>query len=409
MARGWVLVALLLASCGSLQRAREDIDARAQLALVAGRVRVEEGNGAPVVVALLRAPAREGCPYEVVDRRQVFGREGGYEMLAEPGAYRLVAFEDTSRDLEYSPGERIVAWHDFEDLELTPRFHPGIDLELSGLAPRFEPAITTAPAPSGLSVGEVRTLDDARFAPEVARVGIWEPLRFLRESGAGVYFLEPYDASRTPVLFVHGMGGHPREFASMIARLDRRTHQAWVAFYPSGWDLESIASYLHRAMSEAHTRTRFERLCVVAHSMGGVIARRALAMHARQREDPTRSFVRGLVTIASPLGGHPGAAQGVVLSPVVIDSWRSLVPASLFLRDLYEVPLPAETRYALLFAYRAGQSDDGVVPIASQLRAEAQDEAQFVRGYEDTHTGVLQNERVWAAVEQELESCRESE
>ena len=55
-------------------------------------------------------------------------------------------------------------------------------------------------------------LSDPRFDRDNGRMGLWEPFDFLLEVGAGVYMLEPYDPSRTPVVFVHGMGGSPREF-----------------------------------------------------------------------------------------------------------------------------------------------------------------------------------------------------
>ena len=44
----------------------------------------------------------------------------------------------------------------------------------------------------------------------------------------------------------------------------------------------------------------------------------------------------------------------------------------------------------MLFAYR-GDSGDGVVSIASQLRAEAQQEASSMRGFEEDHTSILRS------------------
>ena len=35
----------------------------------------------------------------------------------------------------------------------------------------------------------------------------WKPAEFFREVGGNVYFLEAYDATKIPVLFVHGAAG----------------------------------------------------------------------------------------------------------------------------------------------------------------------------------------------------------
>jgi len=52
--------------------------------------------------------------------------------------------------------------------------------------------------------GEVTRLDDPRFAPEIGVEGMWQYYDFLLEGRPGIYFLEPYDPTKIPVLFVHG-------------------------------------------------------------------------------------------------------------------------------------------------------------------------------------------------------------
>jgi pimeloyl-ACP methyl ester carboxylesterase len=155
-------------------------------------------------------------------------------------------------------------------------------------------------------------------------------------------------------------------------------------------------------LNELRTATGVERMCLVAHSMGGVVTRRALALHAADRPGP---FIGGLVTIASPLGGHPGAGAGVAMSPLVIPAWRGLVPSGPFIRELFATPLPDEIRYALFFAFEDA-SGDGVVPLSSQLRREAASEADLVRGFVGTHVGVLHQEATSRALAEELDRCR---
>ncbi|WP_156346379.1 hypothetical protein [Verrucomicrobium spinosum] len=40
--------------------------------------------------------------------------------------------------------------------------------------------------------------------------GLWRPLGFLSGNTLGLYFTEPYDPGRIPVVFVYGIGGGPR-------------------------------------------------------------------------------------------------------------------------------------------------------------------------------------------------------
>jgi len=71
------------------------------------------------------------------------------------------------------------------------------------------------------ALGEVADLDEERFAPESARSGLWEPLTALRSEATGLFFAEPYDPDKIPILFVHGIGGTPRDLRTLIESLDR--------------------------------------------------------------------------------------------------------------------------------------------------------------------------------------------
>ena len=400
-----VLVGVLV-GCGVLSTVREDLAAMQSLAQLRGSVRVEEWSGAPIVVAVLRSPEREGAPFQIVDFEQLFSPER-FALILEPGTYRVVAFVDENRDLEYQESEPLAPWSDFRELTLSAGVRDGLDITISGPPPSADermPEITDPTASTrDTDIGSVMPLASERFGAEAGRMGALEPTRFMREIGAGIFFLEPHDPARTPVLFVHGISGYPQEFESLVAALDHERFEAWVAQYPSGWDLDEVAARLNRAINELQTTHQLERLCIVAHSMGGVVVRRAMTHHVHERPRP---FITGLVTIASPLGGHPGAGAGVAMSPVVLPSWRSLAPTGELITGLYTTPLPEETRYALFFAFD-GVSGDGVVPLHSQLRSEAAEEADVVRGFPGTHTGVLRDQRTGVAMREELDRCRE--
>jgi uncharacterized protein YifE (UPF0438 family) len=113
--------------------------------------------------------------------------------------------------------------------------------------------------------------------------------------------------------------------------------------------------------------------------------------------------VARLVTIASPLGGHPAAA-GAIGGPLVLPSWRVLDPSSPFIAGLHRRPLPPGCEYHLLYTYgnkalvKLGANSDGVVPLSAQLPSAAQGEARAQFGFDDTHTGVLTNPEAIARV-----------
>lgn len=112
--------------------------------------------------------------------------------------------------------------------------------------------------------------------------------------------------------------------------------------------------------------------------------------HATGRE----ARIESLITISSPLGGHPAAARGTH-APVVIPSWRDLDPHSSFLEKLHRTPLPPSVDYHLFYTFgdpralKFGEPGDGTVPLASQLSPAAQREAREQFGFNCSHTGVL--------------------
>ena len=218
-------------------------------------------------------------------------------------------------------------------------------------------------------IGEVVTLDDARFSNEAAQIGLWRPAEFLVDIGAGIYFLEPYDPARTPVLFVHGAVGHPANFNVLVTRLDRSRYQAWFAYYPTAVRLEKAGAALGRWLQALEVEYDFQRLGVVAHSMGGLVARSYLAGDP----DGLGATIDSLtfVSIATPWQGHSAAALGVSRAPVVAPSWFDMAPDSPFLNWVLDTPLPRYAQYDLYFAFggsrRSRIANDGVVTVASQL------------------------------------------
>ena len=385
-----------------------------EYAVLRGAVRTEHPTDLPILVLVY---AGDRGREQLVDDFVMAG-PGRYYFVVPAGTYRVAAFVDANQDLAYEPGvDPSALLHEGEPVRaLGATTRDDLDIEvLEGSRERIPVAFPSADgdglgagSPADLRfVGVVARMDDPRFSRQNARRGLWEPVDFVREVGAGVYFLEPYDPAKIPVLFVHGALGHPGNWAAVVAALDRDRFQPWLAYYPTAMRLETTAMALDRWMEQLYVRHRYRRLAVVAHSMGGLIARafinRVLAT-ANGRADGLRLFV----TVSTPWEGSALARHAVDRSPVVAPSWYDVAPGSPFLRSLLDVELPATLPHDLLYSY-AGNSrlmyrepNDGSVVIASQLFPRALSRARTVRGFEESHTSILRNPRVAAVLNDAL-------
>jgi len=409
IARMGTAVALVwLAGCSTIFAVKDQQERADTTCVLAGTVRTERPPRGPLIVALF---VRAGDDYALADYFTA-EKPGPWVFGVQPGTYFVAAFEDVNRDGAYqdepffrpdpahpvvlAPGGRVT------DLAIViPAAGRALKTGRIALADLTARSTEEQRAKSlyALSVmGKVTTLDDPRFADDMGQQGMWKFYDFILKSGAGIYFLEPYDPARIPVLFVHGIGGTPRNFTQLVAALDRKRFQAWVLYYPTGARLDRTAAWVYQLFTRLQYELGLKKAVVVAHSMGGLVARGFVLQHAAS--DP-QHVLRAFVTISSPLGGMASAGAGVEDSPIVVRSWYGLAPGSEYLDGLfYEDPktrqkrrrLPASIPYHMLFGFKGGGRDgssDGVVMLSSQLRPEAQEEAQTLRGFDETHVGIL--------------------
>ncbi len=396
-----VLVAWLLAGCG-LWDARGQIQMMDQACTIAGTVVADDEVPGPYVIAVFRVPVEEGAVPEPVDH--VVSAGGGHWFFGlAPGRYKVLAFADPERDGRHEVGAPVYLANEGDVLECLAGTRAG-DLEIRvegdvvaahaiALSPERERGLDGSPVSvGGITVfGEVTTLDDPRFDANVARGSQWRPLDFMLDGYAGIYFLEPYDPDRVPVLFVHGMNGSPRGFAELIDHLDRERYQPWLYYYPSGLPLQTVATHLVQTLEELELRHDVESMPVVAHSMGGLVAKGLL--HERERR-AAPAQIPHMIALSTPWRGHAAAQSGVDRSPVVIPVWRDMAPGSEYQRRLFESELSGETELHLLFSFRrpdgGGRTGtDGVVPLSTMLYPPVQRIASSVYGVETTHAGIL--------------------
>ena len=385
--------ALTLPGCKLLTLEENKADA-ADEGVIAGRVAHQEADYEKLVAFLL---VDEGGRL-VARNYAAFAHPDGFLLRGQAGqAYVVGVFADRNGNgrpdadepatLASSPATVPTGWKSAARvaIALAPdsRLPSRAFDALQGLA-----AVKRQPLP--LAIGEVASLDDERFSPEIGQMGMWAPFDFAVHVGGGVYFLEPYDAARVPVLFVSGIGGHPREWKSFVEALDRTRYQAWFYVYPSGAPLESNARVLAGAMEALHRQYRFERLYVTAHSMGGLVSR-GFIQH--QAQASAERYVRLFVSVSTPWGGIESARKGVERSPVVMPSWVDVQTDSDYQRAIFSRPFAPPLEYHLLWGRTgpAERASDGVVSVASELRAEAVRDARSVKGFQADHRGILRD------------------
>lgn len=248
--------------------------------------------------------------------------------------------------------------------------------------------------------------DDPRFSAPRTAQGAWQPLDFLSEVGYGLYLLQPWDKDKEPIFLVHGINSSPTVWRELAASVDQQRYQLVLFHYPSGLPLNNSAYLLSEAIRDVRLRLRPTRFHLFAHSMGGLVARRTVQLLEPGSGDEELCL---FLTLATPWAGHPSAASGVKNAPVNVPVWRDMAPGSAYLQQLFATPLPAHIHQWQLVAY-AGNSrmiaepNDGTVPLASQLRPAAQDEAEHLYLIEANHTGILHNARSVALLDRALDS-----
>src|SRR5437016_7149811 len=159
----------------------------------------------------------------------------------------------------------------------------------------------------------------------------------------GLYFLQPYDPDRIPLVFVHGLFSTPFDWVKTINGLQAdpeiRTHyQFWIFAYPTGNPILYSALRLREELAKAdQLYPNHKPYVVVGHSMGGMLTHdqvvtvnegmweKALGQNARSifKENSGNSLIvrattfranpriRRVVFICTPHRGSDIASNGI--------------------------------------------------------------------------------------------------
>jgi Putative serine esterase (DUF676) len=324
-------------------------------------------------------------------------------LLRQDRSYNLGAFTDLNHNGAYDGGEPVAYVKNVRPASLVddgPQSKP-VPLHLSptnGLPPGQSAALPRENPDLGdalpVVLGEIANLDDTKFSAEVGEMGMWKPYNFIIQYGFGIYFLEPYDRHKLPVLFINGISGSPQDWRPVMEKLDRKKYQVWFVYYPSGIRLDKTANGLATALLLLKQRHGFDRMAVVAHSMGGLVSRGAIQRAVKQAGT---NFIPEFFTASTPWDGQASATLAVEHLDYPVPSWRDMAPGSAYLREIMSHPLPPGTRHDLMFSYQSSgglglpADNDSVVGVASELFIPVQEQAATVFGLHLDHMKILKS------------------
>jgi pimeloyl-ACP methyl ester carboxylesterase len=200
-------------------------------------------------------------------------------------------------------------------------------------------------------------------------------------------------AECTPVLVVPGYTENAGMMLPLAFRLARAGFNPVLIDFPSTLHrIESNAEFLARRIAEVRAVTGAAQVAIVAHSMGGLVGRRAVNELCRNGKP---RYLRVYASFDTPYGGVESAAGAVERGTELVPSWVDVAAGSSFLTRLYETPLPKDLPFHLFFGWgEPGDSGpspagDGTIALPSQLDPRAQAAATRMMGYGDTHVGIL--------------------
>lgn len=390
---------LFFSGC-ALVKLREDVQFSKDSSLLFGEVISRSPSKNPIIVVAYTNVGDQ----TIIGDYAVLNEPGPYELLVQQGSYRIFAFEDANDNLTCDSGE--WAGHFGKARDVSPQsggVEWGLDIELSSDSDRNAPplaglllAYAGGRKKHSTSVGSIADLDDPVFSAEQGEKGFWAPLDSFKLTGANIYFLEPYDRKKIPVLLVHGAAGSPQDWRYFIKTIDRSRYQPWIFYYPSGARLKTMSLFLRKKLYDLDQKYHFEQLFVVAHSMGGLVSRSVLV-----EKDLHIRAVKLFVSISTPWGGEQLAKTGVENSPAVIPSWKDMEPGSDFIKAVFAAKLPETIRYYLFFGHKGGgslfrQNNDNTVTLESMLDPRAQADALKVTGFHEDHITILNSAEVIA-------------
>ena len=394
------LVAVLVLHACSHHEIQQNTELDFNASLLGGSVYTDPENQGPIIIT---AYTLDDGNIQTAGQVRL-SQSGSFYLPVPSGMYYLAAFQDSNENEIYDPNED-CAQFGAPDLINAARDHfvSGLNLELGPDKNNAVPPLHKIK----IHKKEIINQDVAgkTVLPSVlynrsthVGFGTVKPYYFLKKMGANIWFFEPYDPGKIPILFIHGAGGSPANWKFFLENLDRSVYQPWFFYYPSGLALEFSAKILALKIQELKSKYQFEQLTIMAHSMGALVTRSLLI-----RSPKSFPYINLFISLSAPWGGVESAKIGAQKSPVKVASWRDIATDSYFISSLYAHRLPATVSHYLLFGYQDKQKSlhpngDGVVTLKSMLDRRAQIEAKQVYGFNENHASILKSQDTFAFI-----------
>jgi pimeloyl-ACP methyl ester carboxylesterase len=153
------------------------------------------------------------------------------------------------------------------------------------------------------------------------------------------------DPARPLVIFVPGRADSGERYAALSYHFEVEGKQTACFAYDDRGSLEESASRLTQVLAALQRRLPPGRITIIGHSLGGLVARRALTTE-RARGLESGAFTYSLVTVATPFGGIRSVADcgrtwlhlltlgvsAAVCGLVAGETWQETPPSSSFVR-----------------------------------------------------------------------------
>lgn len=392
------VLAFLSAGCVFMQLKEDVKEAQSSIVLVGNVSSALSSRDKPVVVAAYFK--RDGK--RTVVHYATLHELGPYELMVPRGTHNIVAFVDKNKNLIYDEGEPAGQILRAEKVSAPVGGVAGsLDIVISeGNSKKIDwPAGAKIPPKEykkfhSTCPGAIADLEDFLFSDEYGKKGFWAPVEFFKEVGGNVYFLEAYDATKIPILFVHGAAGSPQNWRTFFEGIDREKFQPWFFYYPSGSSIDSMSHLLFWKMQNLQAKYKFNQLYITAHSMGGLVVRSFMVNYGHFFPSITN-----FISISTPWGGEELAEVGVTYSPVVVPAWRDMQPGSKLINSIFVKKMPSFVEYYLFFGHKGNRNilrpnNDKVVTLASQLDQRSQRDAKKIYGFNEDHVSILASKQV---------------
>jgi pimeloyl-ACP methyl ester carboxylesterase len=391
---GMIACAALAAGCGYMSISkRDDVSEKRRApgggtvygsAVLMGEVTAPCAGPVLVLARPVPEPVRESPDYVFLEK------PGRFMVYVPAGSYRVFAYCDANRDGVFTGGEACGSAGGRNGIRAGEgEVAAGIKVARPAAAdgPRGGISIRDDGAVPRQSVnGERMKLYDEKFCQQNAEAGWWQPTLFMKAFGANIYAADAYAPGKVPVLFIHGAEGSPQNWAYFHYRLSDPRYVKWYYYYPTGIRLALAARLLYEALLDMKKHYGFSRICITAHSMGGLIARHLLANYDLGKQGIE---VRLYVSLASPWTGFESADRALQLPAKRLPSWLDVATSSEFIRRTLESRIPAGTSYHLFYGMADGVSAERA------LDDRACRDAKGKHGFEVTHDTILSDRNVF--------------